>query len=427
MAFAETSTSIGAEIKANATALIPLLRERSPEIERLGKLPDDVVEAMAQAGIWKMVVPVELGGYAPMSAREAFQIVTEISKGNCSAGWATIINLTSGMVRDWPEQAQREFFDLGHVGPFAGCSIFNLSHAEGVARQVEGGYMVKGSWSFSSNIRSAAWEIGGTTVVGEDGQPLDRLHVMIPRSQLKIADDWRVTGMKGTGSNCAYTDEEVFVPEYRTISVSEIVRKTLEGGVKEAQIAQSGPAAAALGGLGSGIAAVALGGAYGALDVFIAKAKNRKPWATAYPTIGEMPSTHITVAKVRTKISMCETALLRAAERADRETAGEELDLSPQEAEVDTFYESVFAVSTLREAIADLQNIIGSSTAAEGDLLGMFARDVRVMSMHGGLRLDWWSEGYGRTLMGLPPLPGITLDSEPAGRPPVKRIELVGG
>lgn len=427
VAVTKTSRSIGAEIKSNATALIPLLRERAPEIEALGKLPDDVVEAMAQAGIWKIVVPVELGGYYPLPAREIFEIVTEISKGNCSAGWATVINLTSDMARDWPEQAQREFFDLNHVGPFAGCSIFNLSHAEGVARPVEGGYMVQGSWSFSTNIRTAAWEIGGTSVVDEDGQVQDRIHVMIPRSQLKVADDWRVTGMKGSGSNTAYTDEEVFVPEYRTVKVSEIIKKAFEGGIKEVQAAASGPGAAALGGLGAGIAAIALGGAYGALEIFIAKAKTRKPWAQAYPTIADMPSTQITVAKVRTKISVCEAALRQAVDRVDREAAGEDLQLSPQEAEIDTYYESVFAVSTLRDAIADLQNVIGSSTAAEGDLLGMFARDVRVMSMHGGLRLDWWSESYGRSLLGLPPKPGMNLDSEPARRPHVKHVELIGG
>jgi alkylation response protein AidB-like acyl-CoA dehydrogenase len=423
---ASATRSNAAEVKANATALIPLLRERGSEIDRQGKLPDDVVLAMHEAGVWKMGSPVAYGGFAPMSVRETLEIITEIGKGNSSAAWAAVINIFTAQVLDFPERGVKEFFKLGHIGPFAGSSVFNLSHAEGIARKVDGGYMVKGAWSFSSNIRNAAWEVGGTTVVDDHGQEVDRIHVMIPVSQLKIADDWQVSGMKGTGSNSAYTDEEVFVPEYRTLNMSERLKQVLG----EGSALQDRPIAGLASAMTSGLGAIAVGAALGALEVFVSKAKARKPWAQAYPTIAEMPSTQILVAKVRTQISLAQATLERSSEWADRISAGE-LDVQVKIAETDAYHEMVFCVNMLRDAIAELRNTMGSSTAVEHDLLGRFERDVRVMSLHGGMRLEWWSESYGRRLVGLPPKQGVALESDPRplahapGGAPTRNVELV--
>lgn len=417
MTISETSRSVGAEVKAKATALIPFLRELGEEIDALGKLPNDVVEALANAGVWKMVVPVEYGGFAPMSTRDVFEVITEVSKGNASAGWAVGLNMTSSMVYDFPEQAQREFFDLSHVGPFAGASIFNFSHAEGVARKVDGGYLVKGSWSFSSNIRNAAWLIGGTTVFDEEGKESDRINVIIPRSEVKIADDWHVWGMKGSGSNTAYLEEEVFAPQYRAVSVLELVRRSLERG-----FAAAGVDASPMTAVGSAVAGIALGGAYGALEVFMDKAKTRKPWAQPYDTIAEMPTTQVIVAKTRATISFCEAALERVTDWTDRAAAG---DPELPRPDMDPYYETVFAVGMLRDTVAELQNIMGSSTALETDALGRFIRDIRIMSLHAVLRLEWWSETYGRKLFGLEPKAGGLATDPP--RPAHKHVELPGG
>ena len=53
-----------------AHALLPLLRERAPEAEKLRQLPADVVKAVADAGLFRILQPRHAGGYAlPVMSR----------------------------------------------------------------------------------------------------------------------------------------------------------------------------------------------------------------------------------------------------------------------------------------------------------------------------------------------------------------------
>lgn len=54
-----------AEIIARARAMLPLLRQRAPETERLRRLPDDLHRAFAAAGFYKIMQPRRYGGYEP--------------------------------------------------------------------------------------------------------------------------------------------------------------------------------------------------------------------------------------------------------------------------------------------------------------------------------------------------------------------------
>ena len=91
----------------------------------------------------------------------------------------------------------------------------------GQAEPVEGGYRVKGRWSFGSGIHHADWVISGALVTGRP--PLEGSRaVLLPRNQVVIHDNWQVAGLRASGS-CDYSIENVFVPEDMTFSVMDML------------------------------------------------------------------------------------------------------------------------------------------------------------------------------------------------------------
>ena len=81
---------------------------------------------------------------------------------------------------------------------------------------VDGGYLVSGSWNWSSGCDHATWAFLGGPVI-KDGRPVDFGSFLIPRSEYRIDDVWHVVGLRGTGSNTVVV-KDVFVPRHRFLS-----------------------------------------------------------------------------------------------------------------------------------------------------------------------------------------------------------------
>ena len=81
---------------------------------------------------------------------------------------------------------------------------------------VDGGYLVSGSWNWSSGCDHASWAFLGGPVI-KDGRPVDFGSFLIPRTEYRIDDVWHVVGLRGTGSNTVVV-KDVFVPRHRFLS-----------------------------------------------------------------------------------------------------------------------------------------------------------------------------------------------------------------
>lgn len=396
MSSERTATAVSDEItihwKDRASALIPLLRERGAEIDRLGMLPSDVIAALDEAGLFKVGVPARFGGLAPVNERDQLDILVELGKGNGSAAWVTLLAWpTTALIGAFNETALNEVFSTSHVGPLLAGSIINPAHARGRGRPVEGGLMVQGSWMFSSGVRHCAWLQGGVSWVDSNGADR-RGFVLLPRSDFEIADDWHVEGMMGTSTNTAYVADEVFVPGHRILPLEEFAASA--SSMQEMAFPTS----------------IVLGCAHGAIEHFIDRAKRRSAWSTPYKKLADMASTQITVAKVRAEIGLVEASLRRTALAVDRITAGE-LELDPNERAIMTF-EKVHGAHRLHAATEELRLVMGSATAALDDGLGRFCRDIRVICLHGLVRHDWTAEALGKALLDIaPPTPMLFLES----------------
>jgi 3-hydroxy-9,10-secoandrosta-1,3,5(10)-triene-9,17-dione monooxygenase len=84
--------------------------------------------------------------------------------------------------------------------------------------RVDGGFLLRGRWSFSSGCDFCQWAVlGGTVPPTQEDAPPDVRSFLVPRSDYSIDDNWHVMGLCGTGSKDIVV-EKAFVPEYRTLS-----------------------------------------------------------------------------------------------------------------------------------------------------------------------------------------------------------------
>ncbi len=210
-----------------ATALIPKLRERTNEADRIGHLHDETVQDLVDSEILKALTPRRFGGFEydwSIGAR----IMEEIARGCGSAGWVTNAYLaTAWLVANFPEAAQREVYrDNGYtLGP---CP---MNARLGKARRVDGGYQVSLTAPFGSGVFHSDWAVLCATTVPEPGsaevpQPIA---MVIPRKDYQFSlQSWAVIGMRGTGSATIKVDN-AFVPAHRVIDLNSLSSGTAPG------------------------------------------------------------------------------------------------------------------------------------------------------------------------------------------------------
>jgi alkylation response protein AidB-like acyl-CoA dehydrogenase len=258
-------------------SLSPLSAQDAAYIEDKRCLPEHVVRTLVEGSVFRMLTPKALGGLE-MEPLDACAVVEEAARLDGSLGWCVMISgcygLFGGMLQD---AAAHEIF--GNPATVSAGAF----RPNGVARAVEGGYLVSGRWSLGSNITHSNWVVAGVRIFeGEtmrmtERGPAVRL-VFIPRDQVTIHDTWHVGGLKGTGSH-DYEITDVFVPHERSCSFSE-------------PPVQQGPLyhMPAIPLFGALIASVSLGIARHAIDAAVDLAGTKTPLRASQPLKAQSPA-----------------------------------------------------------------------------------------------------------------------------------------
>jgi len=212
-------TSTNEEVLIEATrALAPQIRACAEEIERERRLPPSLVQALAEAGLFRLAVPKELGG-EEVDPLVLARIIEEVAKADSSVGWCVMIGAQAAWESAFlPEEAAQEIFGRNPQVVVGGVVI-----PTGKAVAVAGGYRVSGRWAFASGCQHSTWLFGNcvlldgdTPRLGPKGAPEMRLMVF-SAADCTILDTWTVTGLRGTGSH-DFTVTEAFVPSARSVA-----------------------------------------------------------------------------------------------------------------------------------------------------------------------------------------------------------------
>ncbi len=249
------SGSTSSNYVERARQLGPELEAAAEQIERRREVPEPIVEALVENGLFRLLLPRSLDG-AELPPAAYVQVIEEVAKHDASTAWclgqANGCTMTAALLD--PEVAQEIFggrrgiVAWGPPGP-----------AE--ARQVAGGYRLTGTWSFASGSHHASWLGAHVTM-----PPVMRT-LLFPKVSAKFSDIWHVIGLRGTGSD-SYTVIDLFVPENHTV-LREAEPKRRQPGLLYAFSSSNM--------YSSGFAGVALGIARSTLDAFIELARDKIP------------------------------------------------------------------------------------------------------------------------------------------------------
>lgn len=217
---AHPETAPAGQIVEAARTAVPVIAAHRDEGERARRIPEAVLRASREAGLYRLLVPRALGG-DQADLQMLLDVVELISEADGSAGWnlATASFGTLVALALPPEGVER-VFGGGPDVIFAGSAGVGQ---DATAVPAPGGYRVTGRWRYGSGCIGANWLYGGCRVVAgdggaprlrADGQPEVR-RAYFPADQCQILDTWHVAGLRGTGSH-DWAVEDVFVPEALT-------------------------------------------------------------------------------------------------------------------------------------------------------------------------------------------------------------------
>ena len=195
--------------------LLPTLRERADECERLRVVPEASIKELEETGFFRLLQPRRFDGLES-DPIDFYTAVRDISSACGSTGWvSSVVGVHPWQVALFADEAQQAVW-----GEDTATRLSSSYAPTGRATVTDGGYTLSGKWSFSSGCDHCAWVLLGGLVFNDEGQVVDFKTFMVPREKYQIIDVWHMVGLAGTGSNDIVVDD-VFIPEAFTLSMGE--------------------------------------------------------------------------------------------------------------------------------------------------------------------------------------------------------------
>jgi alkylation response protein AidB-like acyl-CoA dehydrogenase len=354
------------QILANARAMAPAISSRSEEIERLRRLPADLVAELRAAGFFRMGRSRAKGG-PQMSLVEHLEVIEILAHADPSVGWCVKIGTDSGLIAEFLAPAASARLLPGPDMITAGQ--FTTGH--GKLEPVEGGYVLNGRFPFGSGITHADVVMSGGVITrdgklvfGDNGLPDGRL-AFCRADQLVIEDTWHTHGLRGSGST-HYSAENVFVPEDQALRI------------EEAMFADRDPLYSSGFNWVTTMAAVPLGTARRAIDE--AKARVLARWAGIPPReMADTVQAREAIAKTETLWGAAHAFLYRAADEfwAELEAGTPRVETKGRLA-----LANVNSFRMAAEVTRQLFDLIGANVIFDGSPLERLARDALTLNQH---------------------------------------------
>jgi len=372
---------------ARTAALVPLLEASAEATEKARRVPDAILTALGEAGVFSMMAPARYGG-----SQAAFEtqcdVLATIARGCPSTSWvATIYSAMAWVAGVFPDAAQEEIF-AGGVPRISG--VFSPT---GTASPVEGGFRISGRWPFNTGCHGSQWTV--VVAVGPGNGGGVPLCLLVRSSELRALDDWHASGMAGTGSNTVVADD-VFVPAHRTLPLPEMVEARYPRRHNASDPYFTIPLASVLVVNAGG---TPLGIARGAYSAFMSRIPNRGIAYTTYTAKSEAPITHLQVGEAALKLESVDAHVRAACALLDRR-AGAVMTL---EERIKARVQIAYATGLAREAVDLLFFASGASSIQSGVPMQRYQRDMQALANHAIMHAPTAVELYGRVLCGLAP------------------------
>lgn len=381
VSYHERATQAGKKFVLDAQQILPLVRANRMESDRLGKVADASVQAMTEIGVFRALTPLQWGGLE-MHPAQFFEGIMKIASADPSAAWiGGQLAVHSFEIALMQEKMQAEFWA---DGPDTRAS--SAYAPLGKAREVNGGYILDGTWAFSSGVDHARWVVLGGGM----------RNYIVPRSDFEIIEEsWDVQGLRGTGSKSVRL-KEVFVPDYRAHKLED----TLQG--RDPGLAVNDRPLYRLSWLGmfnSTMANSAIGMTVGGFDELIAQTRKRQSKLGSGMSVASNPFMHVRMSSALTKVrGVRERHLANWRYLFDLACRGDE---PTQEERLRVRYEASDAAGSCFEAFAEIWQHAGAAAIASNNPLPYIFRDLIAMRNHGSAARDNAASMYMKALFEL--------------------------
>jgi alkylation response protein AidB-like acyl-CoA dehydrogenase len=370
-----------------ARKLAPQIRSAAEEIEAARELPRPLFEAIADAGMFHLILPRAIGG-GELDLPTYIQVIEELGKADASTAWAVNQGAVFGSyAARMPRAGARAIW----IDP-PRAVVANSPAPTCTAVVVPGGYRVTGRQGFSTGCRHATWVAAHSTVV-ENGQKRidtngapEARYCFVPVGEAELLDTWQVRGMRGTGTH-HFAVNDVFVPEERSV-------RSATAPLLEPRPLYRIPRTLLF---ASGDASVSVGLARSCLEAFSELAGSKTPRA--------MPGLLRESALVQADLGHAE-ANVRAAKALLTETVRDVwADACANTLTLDRRatlrLATTHAIRLSVQVVDALYNAAGATAVYESHAIQRYFQDIHVISQHLQARLSHY-ELVGRFWLGLP-------------------------
>ncbi len=368
------------EVLRRAKALIPVLRERAAEAEKLRRCPDQTIADYISNDLLRLCMPARFGGF-----ELGYDVLCETSqtlaRGCGSQAWVHMV-LTDNALKlaSFTPQAQEEVW-----GQNPNAKLSNAVAPLGKGEVVDGGVKWTGRHPFSSGVDHADWVMATGYV--QRGEKKQTVSVLLPKSDIKIIDDWHVVGLAGTGSK-TFEINGAFVPEYRILSkddedaggpalYSSPVFHLPRGGVSS-----------------SSFVSVAVGVAEGFLEEYIKYTAPRKSRSTVVAEeMGTQMGIGIAASEIEAAAAMYMAPLRETMQLLERgEPVSKKLNLRGKR-------NAAYAAQLSIQAVQKLFNAAGGRALYLDNAMQRMFRDCHAAAAHHSLGWDSAAANYGRHVL----------------------------
>ena len=381
-----------AAMLGRAKALIPQLRDRASRTEELRRLPPETERDLHESGLFRIVQPKRVGG-SEFDYVALVDCAEAIGLADASVAW-NFANLASHhwMLGMFDKRAQDLVWNQDANALIASSFIFPA----GRARKVGGGYMLSGSWPFSSGVDASEWNMLASVVSSDDeADGIEYRIFLLNRSDYNILDTWNATGLRGTGSNDVEV-KDAFVAEPMTLAVSDLDGGPTPGSAVNPNALYALPVFSLFPYVLSG---VALGNAQACLDDYVDLARHR---ASTYnrAKIGDLQSTQIKIAEASAKIDAARLIMRSTCIEAMADARrGQIPDIA---AKTKLRRDGAYSVNLCTEAVSLLFSASGARGLFMTGVLQRQFRDAHAINSHIAFNFDAAGTNYGRVALGLP-------------------------
>jgi indole-3-acetate monooxygenase len=251
----------GVDWPERARELAPMIAAASDQTESERRVPQAVMKALHDQGLFRMMQPKSIGG-GESTPMEFMKVLEIVAGADASTAWCLGQGLGCSTAAGFvPHETAKEMFETPGILAWGPPTPGNK------AVLCDGGYKATGRWRCASGAPYATWfgghspvfEADGETPVKDDAGKQAMRTMLMPAKDVTLHNVWDVIGLRGTGSD-DYEVKDLFVPNSHTTWRNSQPDRAEDGPLYSVPLLTV---------YGMGFAGIALGIARAMLDEFV--------------------------------------------------------------------------------------------------------------------------------------------------------------